>query len=132
MRIPGPAGDFFACGQPVRVRGCCPVIYVFEIRIRPGHSAEAYADAWVRASRIIQQAPGARGTRLHRKIGDPDTLLAIASWDSKAARDAMEEQPAEEVRRIIASQADFVDIRTVGEFDDPEWVVEPGKRGRAP
>ena len=53
---------------------------------------------------FTQQAPGARGTRLHRKIGDDRTLLAIASWDSKAARDAMEANPSEEVRRIIAEQ----------------------------
>lgn len=102
------------------------MIYVFEIQIRPGHSAEAYADAWVRASELIQQAPGARGTRLHPAIGEQDRLLAIASWDSKAARDAMESSPGEEVCRIIASQADFVDIRVIGEFEDAEWIVEPG------
>jgi len=99
------------------------VIFVFEVKVRPGHSAEAYADAWVRASEIIQRAPGARGTRLHRKIGDDNTLLAIASWDSKARRDAMESNPSAEVRRIIAEQAEFVDIRVIGEFEDPDWIV---------
>jgi len=102
------------------------VIFVFEVRVQPGHTAEAYAEAWVRASEIIQQAPGARGTRLHRRIGDASSLLAIASWDSKAARDAMEAKPSSEVRRIIGEQAEFVDIRVVGEFEDPDWVVEPG------
>lgn len=101
------------------------MIFVFEVHVNPGHTADAYADAWVRASERIQQAPGARGTRLHRKIGDPDTLLAVASWDSKAARDAMEANPSEEVRRIIAAQAEYVEVRVVGEFEDPEWVVEP-------
>ena len=99
------------------------MIFVFEVKVRPGHSAEAYADAWVRASEIIQRAPGARGTRLHRKIGDDNTLLAIASWDSKARRDAMESNPSAEVRRIIAEQAEFVDIRVIGEFEDPDWIV---------
>lgn len=99
------------------------MIFVFEVTVRPGYSAEAYADAWVRASEIIQRAPGARGTRLHRKIGDDNTLLAIASWDSKARRDAMESNPSAEVRRIIAEQAEFVDIRVIGEFEDPDWVV---------
>jgi heme-degrading monooxygenase HmoA len=99
------------------------VIFVFEVTVRPGYSAEAYADAWVRASEIIQRAPGARGTRLHRKIGDDNTLLAIASWDSKARRDAMESNPSAEVRRIIAEQAEFVDVRVIGEFEDPDWVV---------
>ena len=64
--------------------------FIFEVRVKPGYTAEQYADAWVHASKIIQQAPGARGTRLHRKIGDPNVLIAIATWESKAQRDAME------------------------------------------
>lgn len=99
--------------------------FIFEVHIKPGYSAEQYADAWVRASELIQAAPGARGTRLHRKIGDPDVLLAIATWQSKAARDAMEARPDERIRAIIAEQAQFVDIRVIGEFEDAEWVVEP-------
>jgi heme-degrading monooxygenase HmoA len=102
------------------------VIFVFEVHVQPGHTAEAYADAWVRASELIQQAPGARGTRLHRRIGDDSTLLAIASWDSKAARDAMEATPSAEVEAIIREQAEFVDVRVIGEFEEPDWVVEPG------
>ncbi len=100
------------------------MIFVFEVHIRRGYTAEQYADSWVRASEIIQQAPGARGTRLHRKIGDPDVLLAIASWESKAMRDAMEASPADDVKAIIENQARFVDVRILGEFEDPEWVVE--------
>ena len=100
--------------------------FLFEVHIRPGHSAEQYADAWLRASHLIQRAPGARGTRLHRKIGDDGILLAITSWDSKAARDAMEARPDEQVRAIISSPAPFVDIRLIGEFEDPEWEVIPG------
>lgn len=99
--------------------------FIFEVHIHPGHSAEQYAEAWVRASKIIQQAPGARGTRLHRKIGQPDVLLAIASWDSKAARDAMETHPSQQVRQIIAEQARYVDVKIIGEFEAPDWVVEP-------
>lgn len=98
--------------------------YLFEVHIKPGYTAEQYADAWVRASEIIQRAPGALGTRLHRKIGDPNVLLAIATWVSKKKRDAMEANPALEVREIIASQAPYVDIRVIGEFEDPEWIVD--------
>ncbi len=101
------------------------MIYVFEVHVKPGHTAEQYADAWVRASEIIQRAPGARGTRLHRRLDDPASLLAIAKWESKSQRDAMEARPDDTVKAIIASQAPFVDIRVVGEFDDPEWAVEP-------
>ncbi len=99
--------------------------YIFEVRIQKGHSAEEYADAWVRASEIIQQAPGARGTELHRKMDDPDVLLAIAHWDSKTDRDAMEARHDSEVARIIRSAARFCEITPLGEFEDPEWVVMP-------
>lgn len=101
------------------------MIFVFEVHVKPGHTAEAYADAWVRASEIIQRAPGARGTRLHRRIGDPGRLLAIASWDSKTARDAMEANPCDEVQRIISEQAEFVDVHVIGEYEDADWIVDP-------
>lgn len=108
------------------------MIFVFEVRIRPGHSAEEYADAWVRASEIIQTAPGARGTRLHRKIGDPNALLAIASWDSKAARDAADADRDPRVQAILDVQSRAVGIEVVGEFEDPEWtVLPPGTAGGA-
>ena len=99
--------------------------FIFEVHIKPGHSAEQYADAWVRASKILQRAPGARGTLLHRMIGDPACLIAIASWDSKAARDAMEHRRDAEVRSILAEAAQYCDITIIGEFDEPEWVVKP-------
>lgn len=99
--------------------------YLFEVHIRPGHTAEEYAEAWVRASEIIQRAPGARGTELHRKIGDPSVLIAIASWDSKEDRDAMEGQHDQRVADIIRGAAHVCDIRPIGEFHDPEWVVRP-------
>ncbi len=99
--------------------------YIFEVHIRDGYTAEDYADAWVRASKLIQQAPGARSTELHRKIDDPATLIAIAHWDSKQSRDAMEAQPAPRVKEIIRSAAPFCEIRVIGEFKEPEWVVMP-------
>lgn len=98
--------------------------FIFEVRIKPGCVAEQYADAWVRASEIIQRAPGARGTRLHRRIGDPNVLLAIAEWDSKSDRDATQGQlPAADA--IIREAAQYCDVRLIGEFDEPEWVVLP-------
>lgn len=99
--------------------------FLFEVHIKPGWRAEHYADAWVRASCIIQQAPGARGTRLHRKIGDPNVLLAIAEWDSKTQRDAAQGRMPE-ADAIIQAAAPYCEIRLIGEFDDPEWVVLPG------
>ena len=55
--------------------------YLFEVTAKPGYTIEQYAEAWVRASELIQQAPGAQGTRLHRKIGDERT-----AWRSPHGR----------------------------------------------
>jgi heme-degrading monooxygenase HmoA len=100
------------------------VKFIFEIRIRKGYVAEQYADAWMRASEIIQRASGARGTRLHRKIGDPNVLIAIAEWDTKASRDAVQGAlPAAD--EIIRAAEKFCEIRVIGEFEEPEWVVLP-------
>jgi heme-degrading monooxygenase HmoA len=99
--------------------------FIFEVHIRPGHTAEEYADIWVRTSKIIQQAPGARGTYLHRKIGDPNVLVAIATWDSKAHRDAKDDKRGEAIRAILQEAAGKVDIRVIGEFEEPEWIVLP-------
>ncbi len=102
------------------------MIFVFEVHVDPDYSAEQYAEAWVRASEIIQRATGARGTLLHRKIGDPRVLLAIASWADKPARDAAEAARHPTVQEIIDAEARHVRIRVVGEFEDPEWAVPPG------
>lgn len=102
--------------------------YIFEVTIKPGHTAEQYADAWVRASKLIQQAPGAMGTELHRKIGEPDKLIAIARWASKAQRDAMEAKHDPQIEAIIKSAAPFVEIHSLGGYEEPEWVVMPGEQ----
>ena len=101
--------------------------FIFEVNIRPGHTAAQYADAWVRASRIIQRAPGARGTRLHQSITDPARLIAIASWDSKEARDAADVSLRDhgELRAILAEASTHAEITILGEFERPEWVVLP-------
>jgi quinol monooxygenase YgiN len=99
--------------------------FIFEVKLKPGRAVEEYADTWVKASEIIQRAPGARGTELHRKIDDPTTLLAIATWESKAARDHREEflKPDAAMRAVLDAHFDIVDFKPVGEFHDPEWVV---------
>lgn len=101
--------------------------FIFEVRIREGHTPEQYADAWVRASRIIQRSEGARGTRLHRRIGDSGTLLAIATWRSKAARDAADANLKEdrELRAILSEASTHAEVTVIGEFEEPEWEVLP-------
>jgi quinol monooxygenase YgiN len=99
--------------------------FIFEVRMKPGYTVEEYADAWVRASEIIQRTPGAQGTYLHRKIGEPDVLLAIATWVSKAHRDAKDDRRSETVRAILEKHAANCEITVIGEFEEPEWAVLP-------
>ncbi len=99
--------------------------YIFEVHIKPNHTAEQYASAWLRVSEILQRAPGAKGTRLHRKIGNPNVLLAIANWNSKAARDAMGERRDETVRALLCEASQHCEIAVIGEFEEAEWVVDP-------
>lgn len=99
--------------------------FIFEIHLQPGYPAESYARAWVEASKLIQQAPGAAGTRLHRKIGESNVLLAIATWESRDSRLAMEQGVDQRVRDIIAQQAEFVEVTMIGEYEAPEWEVLP-------
>ena len=56
-------------------------------------------------------------------------LLAIATWASKVERDAMDAVEDQDIRKIIAGQAEFVEIRIIGEFEDAEWVVNPEEAG---
>ena len=99
--------------------------FIFEVRVKPGFTVEEYAQGWVEASEIIQQTPGARGTYPHRKIGEPDKVLAIAHWDSKAHRDAKDDSRSEKVKAILAKHAKVCEVTVIGEFDEPEWQVLP-------
>jgi len=54
-------------------------------------------------------------------------MLAIASWESKAARDARDEflKPDSAMRAVLDAHLDIVEFKMIGEFEDPEWVVMP-------
>lgn len=99
--------------------------FIFEVTMKPGFTVEEYAEGWLRASEIIQQTPGARGTYLHRKIGEPDKALAIAHWDSKQARDAKDDKRDATVKAILEKHAKHCEIKVIGEFEEPEWQVVP-------
>ncbi|MGB2247492.1 MAG: antibiotic biosynthesis monooxygenase family protein [Alcanivorax sediminis] len=99
--------------------------FIFEVTMKPGFSVEEYAQGWVEASEIIQQSEGALGTYLHRKIGHPDTVLAIAHWQTKAHRDAKDDSRSARVKAILARHAQVVTVKVIGEYEDPEWQVMP-------
>lgn len=41
--------------------------FIFEIKIKEGHTPEAYIEAWKNGSGIIQASKGAQGTILFQK-----------------------------------------------------------------
>lgn len=106
--------------------------FIFEVRMKPGYTVDEYAAAWIRASEIIQRTPGARGTFLHRKIGSPDTLLAIATWESKAHRDAKDDSRNDTVRAILEKHAQNCEVTVIGEFEEPQWSVLPDPKTPPP
>lgn len=104
--------------------------FIFEVSMKPGFTVEEYAEGWLQASEIIQRSPGARGTYLHRKIGEPNKVLAIAHWDSKASRDRKDDSASATVKAILDKHARNCEIRIIGEFEEPEWQVVPDLSGR--
>ena len=98
--------------------------YLFEVTAKPGYTIEQYAEAWVRASELIQQAPGrrARGCTERSAMSAPRWPLPLG----RARPRGMPRRSApERVQEIIQSQAPFVEIRFIGEFEAPEWEVLP-------
>lgn len=65
-----------------------PIRFVFQARLKPGCTEQQYIDAWRRGSQLVQVLPGARGTIMHRSLDYSNTYMAIATWDSKEARDS--------------------------------------------
>lgn len=99
--------------------------FIFEVTMKEGFTVEEYAEGWVEASKIMQRTPGALGTYLHRKIGEPNKVLAIAHWESKAARDQKNDNDSDVVRRILDKHKKVCNIKLIGEFEEPEWSVVP-------
>ena len=99
--------------------------YIFEVTINPGWRIEDYVKVWQAESEIIQREPGARGTMLHRPVNQSDRLLAIATWESKALRDAALERLKNdpEIVKLRRRREPIVTFRLIGEFEDPEWIV---------
>ena len=107
--------------------------FIFQVRIKKGRTLKEYVEAWKRASAVIQRMPGARGTRLHRAIGDPSSLLAIAKWDSKETRDRamarLREDPA--TIETLDQHLELGEFSLIGEFEEAEWSVDGEDDGTA-
>ena len=104
--------------------------YIFRITLKAGRTTDEYVAAWEAGSAIIQRLPGAMGTRLHRAIGQPGVLLAIATWESKASRDAAMEHMRKsdlDTQAVWQAPRKIGTSLIIGEYEEPEWQILPPK-----
>ena len=102
--------------------------FIFEIKIREGHTGQEYMDAWKKGSAIIQNSKGAKGTILYRKISEPGMLIAIAEWESRELRDAAMEKLDEaglEVQEVLDNHKNYGDTNIIGNFEEVARVEPP-------
>lgn len=102
------------------------MIFVFKVRIKPGHTIDEYVEAWSVGSTFFQRCMGAMGTRLYQHTDEPNTLLAIATWNSKADRDAAWAELSRDdhpQRATLDLHETIADIEVIGHFDGPMWEV---------
>ncbi len=58
---------------------------IFKHKLKEGEEKN-YSTQWQEGSSFIQKQEGALGSRLFRKIDEPEYLYAMADWESKEAR----------------------------------------------
>ena len=109
-----------------QTEGNSSCITSFEVTVKEGYSVESYAEGWMAASHYIQQAPGARGTRLHRKgqrscHGTGNRHLGL---QGQSRCDGSQSPGANggDHRRATTVLSIFAFL---GEYDDPDWIVLP-------
>lgn len=97
--------------------------FVFEVRVRPGED-DNFIESWREGSKPIQEYPGARGTRLHKKRGEDHTYVAIAEWESLEAREAaiadIEKGESDRAKRVRqwGRNEDFGEVTILGNLDE--------------
>jgi hypothetical protein len=102
--------------------------FIFKIKIKEGCTEQEYIDAWKKGSALIQKLPGARGTKLHRKIDESGILIAIAEWKSKELRDvAMQklDQEPQNVQFVLHKHKEYGETEVLGNFEEIETVLPP-------
>ncbi len=81
---------------------------------------EAYVDAWKQGSDVIQTYPGARGTKLFKKVGEPTVLIAMAEWESEQSRSeafAAIKASRPDADFVLSGDEAFAVISLIGGFD---------------
>lgn len=95
--------------------------FIFKVKVKKGHSKKEYIEAWKKGSAIIQKSAGVQGTTLYQNMGNPNTLLAIATWKSKKVRDAAMKKLHEanpKIRESIMKHRKHGDTTIIGNFEE--------------
>lgn len=64
--------------------------YIWKIVLNDDVKEEDFISHWRVGSTILQEYEGALGTHMHKVRGEDRAYFAVAEWESKAARDAMD------------------------------------------
>ena len=64
--------------------------FIWKIKLDPEFSEEEFIKFWRETSQILQEYPGAMGTKMNKVVEEDRTYIAIAEWESKDARDSMQ------------------------------------------
>jgi heme-degrading monooxygenase HmoA len=66
--------------------------YIWKIKLDNPDREDEFIQHWKDGSTILQQFPGALGTHMHKVRGEEHSFFAVAEWESKDARDAMQKE----------------------------------------
>lgn len=105
--------------------------FIFKVKIKKGHTKKQYIDAWKRGSTLIQKSKGAQGTMLYQNMSNPNSLLAVATWKSKKARDAAMKKLHEadqKTREIMTEHQKHGESIIIGNFEEIEKVGKNNNR----
>jgi hypothetical protein len=64
--------------------------FIWKIRLYDHIADDDFIANWHYASMVLQEYPGAKGTRIHRMHGEERSYFLVAEWAFKEARDDMQ------------------------------------------
>lgn len=105
--------------------------FIFEVKVNDGQD-DIFIEHWHKGSIPIQEMPGALGTKLHKKIGEEHTYIAIAEWESldarktamKAINSGEDKDRYKRVKEWGANE-DFGEVKIIAEVDEIDSVLPP-------
>jgi hypothetical protein len=105
-----------------------PYKYIWRIDFEDESKRQPFIKNWHDASEVLQEYPGARGTRLNEVVGET-ALVAIAEWESKEARGFMlvDSRAGESERsqrwQKFPKNGEFGTVTPLAEIDEVDAVM---------